>query len=230
VEESYEDHAEFLDQSPRYDSLFAYSSSDYRSWARGLKAAGYATAPDYAQRLTRIIEENLLFLFDEDNGAELYAARMRAERGRVDDEFASQSSVDMPQTVEGGIDPNSYRVPERTYNGYSVYANNGVHYVVARDGDSFARIAQTFALTERTLRKWNEINPKSVADPVAGEWIYIEQKQSKWQGEGSSHRVATGETLTSIAQEYGIREKRLRSMNRLKSGAALVEGQMLKLN
>ena len=66
VEESYEDHAEFLDQSPRYDSLFAYSSSDYRSWARGLKAAGYATAPDYAQRLTRIIEENLLFLFDED--------------------------------------------------------------------------------------------------------------------------------------------------------------------
>ena len=68
VEESYEDHAEFLDQSPRYDSLFAYSSSDYRSWARGLKAAGYATAPDYAQRLTRIIEENLLFLFDEHRG------------------------------------------------------------------------------------------------------------------------------------------------------------------
>ena len=46
VEESYEDHAEFLDQSPRYDSLFAYSTTDYKSWARGLRAAGYATAPD----------------------------------------------------------------------------------------------------------------------------------------------------------------------------------------
>ena len=33
---------------------------DYRSWARGLKAAGYATAPDYAQRLVRIIEESQL--------------------------------------------------------------------------------------------------------------------------------------------------------------------------
>ena len=55
VEESYEDHAEFLDQSPRYDSLFAYSTTDYKSWARGLRAAGYATAPDYAQRLTKII-------------------------------------------------------------------------------------------------------------------------------------------------------------------------------
>ena len=56
VEASYRDHAEFLDSQPRYDSLFAYSSDDYKSWARGLKAAGYATAPDYAQRLTRSIE------------------------------------------------------------------------------------------------------------------------------------------------------------------------------
>ena len=222
--------AEFLDQSPRYDSLFAYSSSDYHSWARGLKAAGYATAPDYAQRLTRIIEENKLYLFDEDNGAALYAARMRAERGGVDDEFTRHSSVDMPEVMEARIDPDNYRVPERTYNGYSVYANNGVHYVVARDGDSFARIAQTFALTERTLRKWNEINPKSQADPVAGELIYIEQKQTKWLGEGNAHRVKAGETLTSVAQEYGIREKRLVRMNRLKSGAALQDGQMLRLN
>ena len=60
VEASYRDHAEFLDSQPRYDSLFAYAHDDYRSWARGLKAAGYATAPDYAQRLIRIIEENEL--------------------------------------------------------------------------------------------------------------------------------------------------------------------------
>ena len=62
VEASYRDHAEFLDSQPRYDSLFAYSSDDYKSWARGLKAAGYATAPDYAQRLTRIIKENQILL------------------------------------------------------------------------------------------------------------------------------------------------------------------------
>ena len=230
VEESYEDHAEFLDQSPRYDSLFAYSSNDYRSWARGLTAAGYATASDYAQRLVRIIEENNLFLFDEDNGSELYAARMRAERGRVDEEFATQSSVAVPETMEARIDPDNYRVPERTYNGFSVYANNGVHYIVARNGDTFARIAQTFALTERTLRKYNEIDPKSVANPIEGEYVYIEQKQSRWTGEGSHHRVKQGETLTSVAQEYGIRRKQLARMNRLKMSAALVEGQTLRLN
>ena len=230
VEESYEDHAEFLDQSPRYDSLFAYSSSDYRSWARGLKAAGYATASDYAQRLVRIIEEGKLYLFDADNGTELYASSMHAERGGVDEAFASQSSVDMPETLEARVDPDNYRVPERTYNGYSVYANNGVHYVVARNGDSFARIAQTFALTERTLRKYNEIDPNSVADPIEGELIYIEQKQARWLGESKSHRVEAGETLTSVAQEYGIREKQLARINHLKGGETLVEGQMLRLN
>ena len=75
VEASYQDHAEFLDSQPRYDSLFAYPSDDYKSWARGLKAAGYATAPDYAQRLVRIIEENQLFLLDRPDGMHLYATR-----------------------------------------------------------------------------------------------------------------------------------------------------------
>ena len=230
VEESYEDHAEFLDQSPRYDSLFAYSSSDYHSWARGLKAAGYATAPDYAQRLTRIIENYKLYLFDKDGGEQLYASRKRAERGRVDEDFARNSSVDMPEVVEARIDPNNYQVPERTFNGYSVYAINGVHYIVVRDGDTFTRISRTFGLAERTLRKYNEIDPNSMANPIDGERIYIEQKQSKWHGEGNSHRVKQGETVVSIAQEYGIRAKRLVRINHLKRGAMLAEGAILKLN
>ena len=69
VEASYEDHAKFLDESPRYDSLFAYPSNDYRSWARGLKAAGYATAPDYAERLVKIIEDMKLYLLDQEGEA-----------------------------------------------------------------------------------------------------------------------------------------------------------------
>lgn len=92
VEASYRDHAEFLDSQPRYDSLFAYSSDDYKSWARGLKAAGYATAPDYAQRLIRIIEENQLFLLDRPDGARLYASRYGLKRD-PEEWFSSQSSV-----------------------------------------------------------------------------------------------------------------------------------------
>ena len=99
VEASYEDHAEFLDRQPRYDSLFCYAATDYRSWARGLKAAGYATAPDYALRLVRIIENNRLYLFDREGGERLYAAAAEGESG-----FAAQSSVGEPALAAGGVD------------------------------------------------------------------------------------------------------------------------------
>ena len=108
VEDSYLDHAEFLDKSPRYDSLFAYSATDYRSWARGLKAAGYATAKDYAERLIKLIEDNKLYLLDQDNGVQLYAARNRGENN-IDQDFTTQSSVNTPTTHSGSIDPNKYR-------------------------------------------------------------------------------------------------------------------------
>lgn len=228
VEESYQDHADFLDQSPRYDSLFAYSATDYRRWAKGLKAAGYATAPDYAQRLIKLIEDNNLYLFDEENGEKLYAEHQKAE-SNITHDFSAQSSVEIPTPVEGRVDPNNYRVAERTYNGYSVYVNNKTHYVIARDGDKFSRIASTFALTEKTLRKYNEINPKSTADPIEGEVIYIERKQTKWLGNVRQHTVRKGETLTSIAQDYAIREAKLRSLNRLRKGAALEIGQNIVL-
>ena len=127
VEASYRDHAEFLDSQPRYDSLFAYSSDDYKSWARGLKAAGYATAPDYAQRLIRIIEENQLFLLDRPDGARLYASRYGLKRD-PEEWFSSQSSVEELARTEGAVDPDNYRVTINAHQGYNVYVTNGVHF------------------------------------------------------------------------------------------------------
>ena len=54
--ESYEDHSRFLVNSQRYRSLFNLKTTDYRGWARGLKAAGYATNPKYADKLIEIIQ------------------------------------------------------------------------------------------------------------------------------------------------------------------------------
>jgi hypothetical protein len=56
-EASYVDHSNFLKNSPRYYSLFELSPTDYQGWAWGLKKAGYATNPQYAQTLIRLIEE-----------------------------------------------------------------------------------------------------------------------------------------------------------------------------
>jgi flagellum-specific peptidoglycan hydrolase FlgJ len=73
-EESWTDHSEYLDRQPRYDSLFDYGTTDYHSWARGLKAAGYATDPLYAEKLVRIIEENELWRLDREGLAALKPA------------------------------------------------------------------------------------------------------------------------------------------------------------
>ena len=54
--ESFEDHCKFLRDRPRYKSLFSLDRTDYRGWAYGLKRAGYATNPVYAQSLINLIE------------------------------------------------------------------------------------------------------------------------------------------------------------------------------
>lgn len=64
VEEGYEYHSTFLLKNKRYASLFTLDPTDYESWAYGLKKAGYATNPKYAQLLIRIIEENHLDVYD----------------------------------------------------------------------------------------------------------------------------------------------------------------------
>lgn len=65
VLDSYNDHSKFLTSNNRYSNLFTLQIDDYRSWAKGLSKAGYATNPNYASRLISIIEDLKLYSFDE---------------------------------------------------------------------------------------------------------------------------------------------------------------------
>lgn len=64
--ESYQDHSLFLTSRSRYASLFSLNKSDYAAWARGLRAAGYATDPKYPQKLIGIIERYQLNKYDSE--------------------------------------------------------------------------------------------------------------------------------------------------------------------
>lgn len=228
VEASYHDHAEFLDSQPRYDSLFAYSPTDYKSWARGLKAAGYATAPDYAHRLVRIIEENRLYLLDQPDGERLYAASRAG--GLTDPErwFADQSSMEVTASGSSTIDPDNYRVTINAHNSYNVYQTNGVHYVLAKEGDTFENIGRKFRLSARNLRKFNDLKDKK-AQPMTDEAVYIERKKKRWEGNARTHVCREGETAYSIGQSYGVRTRSIEKLNRLKPGSVLEEGQQIRI-
>ena len=65
VKDSYLDHSIFLTSNQRYAFLFELKKDDYKAWARGLKKAGYATNPHYADRLIQLIEEEKLYIFDQ---------------------------------------------------------------------------------------------------------------------------------------------------------------------
>jgi flagellum-specific peptidoglycan hydrolase FlgJ len=64
--ESYRDHSLFLTSRPRYAGLFELSKDDYKSWARGLKDAGYATDPKYPDKLISLIERYELYKYDQE--------------------------------------------------------------------------------------------------------------------------------------------------------------------
>ncbi|MFI3281038.1 MAG: glucosaminidase domain-containing protein [Rikenellaceae bacterium] len=210
VEESYEDHAIFLDSSPRYDSLFAYSSSDYKSWARGLKAAGYATAPHYATMLVKIIEDEKLYLLDRDNGAALYAARNQSEEATVG------------EIPSGNIDPNNYKVTINAHKGYNIERTNGLFFTRAKSGDSLESLSEVFEIGKNNLRRFNDLSKDAVL--AEGDIIFIERKRAEWDGDDKrSHQVSAGETLYSIAQRYGIRMRRLRRLNDMKRDQTAVK-------
>ena len=65
AEESFHDHSDFLRYRDRYKFLFDYETTDYKSWAYGLKKAGYATDPAYPTKLIKLIEDYGLSKYDK---------------------------------------------------------------------------------------------------------------------------------------------------------------------
>lgn len=219
VEASYEDHALFLDSSPRYDSLFSYPSNDYRSWARGLKAAGYATAPDYAERLVAIIEKYKLYILDQADGSAIYSSGKHA---RQNAEWFAQQSSSPNQQME---DP--FNVTINAHKGYSIYRVNHTCYVLAKEGDTYESLSKIFAISESNLRKFNDVNRRAVL--TKGSIVFIERKKGAWLSQQLLHTASHGQTLHSISQSYGIRLRRLARLNRTRPSRPLEVDQTIRL-
>lgn len=202
VEASYEDHSLFLSRNRRYAGLFRLQRDDYKGWAHGLKAAGYATNPRYAQQLIGVIETYRLYNLD---------------RIRHKDFLHGKYETDKPAT--GQVSTVSR----------GVYRCNGAYYVLAETGDTYKTISKWSGVSERKLRKYNEV-PKH-ARLEAGQVVYLEKKRSKADRKlkGYVHYVKEGETYHSIAQRYGIRLKTLYKNNKLPEYASISVGQALRI-
>lgn len=223
AEESFEDHANYIDTQPRYDSLFRHSETDYVAWARGLKAAGYATDPLYAEKLIRIIEENRLYLYDR--GEKVLDQRV-AEVEQTEQEIVAEKPVETAAASDV-VDIDNYTVTVNPHHGYAVQMVNGVEYVVAKAGDTYEKIAALFDVPVKKLYKFNDVAFGAALDE--GERLFLQRKQKHYVGSDLYHTSVEGETLRGVAQRYGVRLAKLAALNRFPSDATLHEGQHIKL-
>ena len=229
---SYDDHSIFLDSSPRYDFLFELDPKDYIGWAKGLKKAGYATNPQYAERLITLIEKYELYKLDEEGG-ELFSfaepepepqpvvsEQTQAESGQVIDPDNYTVTIDAAQT--SATTAQSQKFFDRP-----VHYNNGTAYIVIEKGDSFDSLAIQLQISKKKLLKYNDMTQEINLNP--GSAIYIAKKKNRSENGRYAHNVRSGDTMHSISQKYGIRLKKLLKMNAMKEGEIPSANQIIRL-
>ncbi len=198
--DSYEDHSRFLANGQRYRSLFSLKTTDYKGWARGLKAAGYATNPQYADRLIELIQLYRLYQYDT---ATTY------------DHFMADHAKDRPAVVGQQLHP------------IKIYNKN--YYIYARRGDTFKSIGEEIGISYRKIAKYNERDKKDALQEGEIIWLKKKQTKAPKEYKGRLHYVRQGESMYSIAQTYGIRLKSLYKLNCLSPDYDLRIGDALKL-
>lgn len=196
VEQSYEDHSLFL-QKPRYSRLFQLKQDDYKGWAQGLKACGYATSPTYAQRLIELIERYQLHLLDHQTLADTRHDKADERNKRSNDEEKYRN--DTPQTT--------------TRQFHVIQQNNNTLCVIAQPGDTWESLSKDLKKSKRHLMKVNEADNDMVIKPNT--FVYLEKKQKLADKKYKKywHVVKPGESMHSISQYYGIRIKSLYHLN-----------------
>lgn len=226
VKESYHDHSLFLTTRKHYAILFSLDITDYRGWAKGLKQAGYATNPAYAELLINIIETNKLNAYDV-GGDPLIPAKPQDSAKIIvkDPEVVIQTVVTQDSVPPVHDDQQEFQDIILTEGNRNINVNNGVHYITAKKGDTFENIATDMEIILKELYRYNDVGKDYTL--TAGEKVYIEQK--KEDAAEAFHTVVAGETMHMLSQRYGIRLRSLYSKNRMKIGTEAETGQRLWL-
>lgn len=208
---SYKDHSLFLTHRSRYAFLFEYEITDYKKWAKGLKKAGYATNPKYANLLIDLIEKYNLHEYDQIIELDLPVISSDVVRVEVED-----SEVDLPIK-----DKSKTEIIENEKKtalvGRKIHVNkNRTKFIKSKEGDTFFQIAKDLGLTLRQLHKYNDFPPtKDYLNP--GDIVYIMPKRNK--GSKQLVEVALDESKPAweVSQNHGIKLKRIMELNNIAS-------------
>ncbi|MBM6614004.1 LysM peptidoglycan-binding domain-containing protein [Desemzia sp. RIT804] len=177
-EESLKDHGKFFHENQRYADVIGLR--DYKKQARSIQTAGYATDPQYANKLIQIIEQNELQKWDQ--------------------EVLTQTSFEQPN-------------------------NTAMHKV--RKGDSLSEIAERYAVSVQSIATANQLDNPNLIYPDQQLIIPV---RSHMQSKEEHYVVKTGDTLSSIAQQFDTSIQKLVTENHISNVNHIEVGQTLKIN
>lgn len=218
-EDSFRDHSDFLRSEPRYRSLFSLGSADYKGWAHGLKKAGYATNPDYANMLIRKIDEYNLYNYDSGSAS---AGNNLKEKTTAAVNLTGNTVVALANPDTSAKENITFTaLPER------VMERNRIKYIIVNERDTKESLEIEFQLLRWELPKYNELGSDFRLSP--GQILYLQPKRAKAEPGKEFHSAAEGETMYQISQIYGIKLKNLYLMNRMTEGSEPVAGQKIWL-
>lgn len=186
--ESYRDHSLFLVENSRYQFLFFLPKTDYKAWAKGLKKAGYATDPNYPQKLIDLIELNKLYKFDtppennvvSDGNLEVLIHRNGIKyviynEGASIENLAKKNNL----RVKDILKFNDFRYDQNILIGEVVFLENKKrkgkekeHFVILND--SMFSISQQYGIKLESLYRLNKMDVG--AQPEMGDKLKLKRK------------------------------------------------------
>ncbi len=139
-EQSFRDHSQFLLRK-RYENLFTLKKDDYKGWAKGLKAAGYATNPRYPELLIDLIERYDLHQYDIAEAPIEKVARVE----KVEEVIEEKEVVEPDVPVEEIKKPVAMAI-------YEVQAT-----------DTMYSIARKYNVSVENIKQWNGLSTDAVS-------------------------------------------------------------------
>ena len=203
VEESFDDHSDFLKTRGRYAFLFELRKTDYKGWAEGLREAGYATDKNYSVRLIKLIEDIKLYQYD------------RMQQLAIDKHLIKREQRQISRPATSAFSESR-----------KIFLNNNIKYIVVQDGDTYYKIAHDMDMRLWQLHNYNETGKQTCLQ--VGDVVYLQPKRRHACKE-EYHVTRFGETMYYISQLYGIKTHRLAKMNQMEEDQEPIAGQKIYL-
>jgi hypothetical protein len=227
AEDSYRDHSDFLTTRSRYAGLFQLDIMDYEGWAYGLKAAGYATNPNYATALINRINMNKLYLYDQLAMGLISEKELKRKLEDPNEKPINVASTNL-ELAFCPEDRTPYQLVDMTKDKRFIYENNHTRFVYAKEGETIESLSKELGIRKKKLCSYNLITRPEEAVFHHGDVVYLE-RLSKKNRSVKKYIAVGGETVRDIALRFAVRPEKIMKRNHLEENARIKPGQKIKL-